>query len=100
MTGGHEPEAERRDMIAAVESKVAQADRDLLEKRVPYEADPLFMYLWRREFGTSAYQSTGIVRFLDRKIAHMIGYDAARQNYRVLTELPVRIREHLDALRG
>jgi hypothetical protein len=37
------------------EKKAAQAEADRSRKKTPYESDPLFMYLWQRKFGTSAY---------------------------------------------
>lgn len=100
MKSEQDAEAERRKMIQEVQDKVAQADRDLLVKRLPYETDPLFMYLWNRGFGTPNYRSKGLVRFLDRKVAQLVGYDMARRNYHVLTELPERLREHLRMLQA
>jgi hypothetical protein len=87
-------------MVEAAERKAVQAEADLAEKRVPYEQDPIFMYLWRRGFGTPRYKSTGLVRYLDRKAAAHIGYAEASRNYAMLTELPLRLREHADRLRG
>lgn len=87
-------------MLEAAETKAAQAERDLEEKRKPYEADPLFMYLWRRKYGTPEYRAKGLARYLDRKVARLIEFDGARRNYAVLIELPVRLREHADRLRS
>ena len=101
-TGGPRPPdpAGSTNMLEAAEAKAAQAERDLQEKRQPYESDPLFMYLWRRKFGTPEYRATGLVRFLDRKVARLIEFDEARRNYAVLIELPARLREHADRLRA
>ena len=87
-------------MVEAAERKAAQAEADLAAKRVPYEQDPIFMYLWRRGFGTPRYTSTGLVRNLDRMVARHVGYADASRNYTMLTELPIRLREHADRLRG
>jgi hypothetical protein len=87
-------------MVEAAEGKAAQAEADLAAKRVPYEQDPIFMYLWRRGFGTSRYTSKGIVRSLDRMVARHVGYAEASRNYALLTELPIRLREHAERLRG
>ena len=89
-----------QEMLEAAEKKAEQAERDLAEKRVPYEADPLFMYLWRRGFGTGAYRANSFVRYFDRKVARLVGYQGARANYATLLELPVRIREHAERLRA
>ncbi|MBD9373759.1 hypothetical protein IB238_14115 [Rhizobium sp. ARZ01] len=75
-------------------AKASEADREA--KRVPYEADPLFMYLWKRKFGTSDYRSGFFVRFFDRKVANLVNYIDARTNYTMLNEIPTRLRQHAD----
>lgn len=92
--------AQRQRIDAAIhiadeaEKKAAGAEADREAKGKPYEADPLFMYLWRRRFGTAEYVSRGLVRFLDRKVARLVGFDKARANYTALNEIPQRLREH------
>ncbi|WP_188311883.1 hypothetical protein [Salinarimonas soli] len=81
------------------ERKAEQAERDRVEKGRPYEADPLFSYLWRKGFGTSADRSGPLVRYFDRKVARLVGYDKARANYALLTEIPVRLRDHAARMR-
>lgn len=98
--------AQRRRIDAAVhiaeeaEKKAAQAEADRVAKGKPYEADPLFMYLWRRRFGTPEYVSRGLVRYLDRKVARLVGYDKARANYVMLNEIPQRLREHAERVKA
>lgn len=87
-------------MADAAEAKAAQADADREEKRKPYEADPLFMYLWGRRFGTEDYRSGRLVRFFDRGVARLVGYETARANYHMLQEIPRRLREHAERLRA
>jgi hypothetical protein len=86
------------EVVRNAAEKAAQAAADRAEKRKPYEADPLFMYLWRRRFGTGDYKASGLVRSLDRKVAHLVGYEDARVNYAMLMELPERLREHAERL--
>lgn len=85
------------------EKKAVQAEADRDQKRRPYEADPLFMYLWNRKFGTAAYRVNPFTRAMDRLVARVVGYDRARANYALLNEIPERLREHarriLDDLR-
>jgi hypothetical protein len=88
------------DMLRAAREKAVQAEADREEKRKPYEADPLFMYLWGRRYGTRDYQAIPLVRYFDRKVAHLIGFEEARVNYTLLMELPERLREHADRLRS
>jgi hypothetical protein len=88
------------EMAGLADEKARQAEADRETKRVPYEADPLFMYLWSRGYGTSAYQAGGLSRWLDGKVAALIGFDAARPNYFMLNEIPLRLREHAERQRA
>jgi uncharacterized membrane protein YgcG len=76
------------------DKKAKGAEEDRENKRKPYEADPLFMYLWNRKFSTSEYQSGFFVRFFDRKVAALVNYQDARANYSMLNEIPTRLRVH------
>jgi hypothetical protein len=82
------------------EKKAVQAEADRDEKGRPYEQDPLFMYLWRRKFGTAAYRTNPFTRYMDRLVARVVGYDRARANYILLNEIPERLREHSRRLIG
>lgn len=91
--------AQKAAAIAAQARKKAdQAIADKDEKGKAYESDPLFLYLWERDFGLSSYQSRGIIRWLDGKVADLIRYDDARPNYAMLTDIPVKLSEHADRL--
>ncbi len=85
-------------MAAAAADKSVQAEKDLAEKRKPYDADPIFTYLWQRGYGTSAYRAGLIARFFDAKLARLVDYDKARPNYYMLNEIPVRLRDHATHL--
>lgn len=88
-------QAEEATRVAeAAEAKAAQAEADLDAKRTPYEADPLFTYLWSGGFGTPAYAAGWPVRRIDRWVARLVGFDGARTNYALLNEIPRRLREH------
>ena len=78
------------------ERKTALAEEDRVEKGKPYEADPLFMYLWNRGFGTSDYRSWGIIKALDQWVARLCDYHGARPNYAMLLEIPERLRAHTE----
>jgi hypothetical protein len=90
--------AERIAQAADAKAREAEADRDA--KRLPYETDPLFMYLWKRKFGTAEDRSGPFSRFFDRKVAALIGYADARANYAMLNEIPVRLRQHADGCKA
>jgi hypothetical protein len=91
-------EAER--IARHAEDKASQSEQELGQKGQSYRDDPLFMYLWERRYGLPEYRSTGLTRWLDGKVARLVGYDNARANYARLQELPVRLREHAQAVRG
>lgn len=85
---------------AAAEEKRLQAEQDRAVKGRPYEADRLFFYLWQRGYGTSAYRAGPLTRYFDGKVARLAGYDAARVNYFMLTEIPLRLAEHAERLKA
>ncbi len=78
--------------------KTEQAEEDRERKGRAYQNDPLFMYLWRCKYGSSNYKPNGLIRWLDEKIAKLVGYNEARANYAVLLEIPVRLGDHLKHL--
>ncbi len=84
----------------AADAKADRAEADRAAKGRPYDDDPLFKYLWSRGFGTSAYRSGFFVRFIDEKIARLVGYQGARANYAMLNEIPVRLRAHEERCRA
>ena len=78
------------------ESKANQAEADRDEKGRPYRDDPKFMYLWKRRYLTPDYSGSGVIRMMDGWVAKLINYPDARSNYFLLTELPLRLRQHAD----
>ncbi|MFZ0134127.1 MAG: hypothetical protein WAK95_16420, partial [Desulfobacterales bacterium] len=88
--------AETSARAEGAEEKAARAEAEQQEKSKPYREDPLFMYLWTRRFLTPDYAGGWLTRGLDGGVAKMIGYADARRNYFMLTELPLRLREHAE----
>ncbi|QVL47063.1 MAG: hypothetical protein KFB96_15125 [Thiocapsa sp.] len=89
-------EAERKAAHAAEKADRSEAERE--EKGVSYRDDPLFMYLWKRRYGRPEYRAWRLTRWLDGKVARLIGYADAGANYARLNEIPERLREHATAL--
>lgn len=87
------------DRAVAANEKAVQSEKDRDEKSKPYLSDKLFVYLWQRGYGTSAYRGGVFARIGDGYVARTISYEEARQNYFTLTEIPRRLREHADRLR-
>ena len=89
------------DAVATeAEKKAALSEADLGAKRKPYDDDPLFIYLWRRGFGTGRYNAGNFTRLMDRMVADFIGFGDVRANYAALTEIPLRLREHASVRRA
>lgn len=82
---------------AAEKAQVVVEDRR--EKERPYQDDPLFMYLWQRGYGTSAYRANPLARLLDAWVARLCHYQGARPNYWMLQEIPQRLKEHAERKR-
>ena len=91
-------DAERKAMHA--EEKAARSEEEREQKGESYRGDPLFMYLWERNYGLPEYQAGGLVRWLDSRVARLIGFADARANYTRLNEIPVRLREYANTLKA
>ncbi|WP_029031299.1 hypothetical protein [Salinarimonas rosea] len=86
------------EQAAAARAKAERAESERADKRAPYDADPLFAYLLARGFGTSAYRGGGFARWGDGKVADLIGFEELRRDYRMLVEIPDRLRAHAERL--
>ncbi len=79
-------------------SKLEIAKEDEKTKGAPYQNDPLFSYLWERNFRTPGYKASSLVRILDNWVAKLCRYDQAYLNYQHLNELPLRLAEHAERM--
>jgi chromosome segregation ATPase len=91
-------EQEQR-MAAHADDKATRSEQERESKGQAYRDDPLFMYLWGRKYGMPGYEGGGLTRWLDGKVARLIGYADARANYDRLNEIPARLREHATNLK-
>ena len=97
---GRLEKARASDGVADLAEEKAQAARtDRVEKGKPYEADPLFKYLWARGFGTSQYRAGALARLFDRWVSRVCDYEPLRRDYWMLSELPARMDEHAARMR-
>jgi hypothetical protein len=87
-------EAERIAMHADDKARHSEQEKD--EKGQSYRDDALFMYLWERHYGTPQYRAWPLTRWLDNRVAHLVGFADARANYARLQEIPLRLREHAE----
>ena len=91
-------ERARKAAAIAEESvkKTAQAEADCARNGRRYRDDPLFMYLWEKAYGSNAYRANVLAAWLDGKIATVSGFAAARGNFALLNDIPLRWREHAE----
>ena len=82
-----------------VERMAASAQSEHDAKAGAYQADPIFMYLHRRSFGSTAYRGWPLVRTVDGWLAGLCGFDRARREYATLVELPPYLQEHAGRAR-
>ena len=94
--GKRDAVTELQQVAAESLRKTEQAEADRENKGKPYRDDPLFTYLWSRNYGTDQYRAGNLTRMLDGWVARLIDYGRARPNYAMLNEIPVRLREHAE----
>ena len=93
-------QTQEADAIAASALEKAElAGEDRRGKGEAFESDELFMYLWRRGYGTAEYVANPLARLLDGWVARLCRYHDARPNYWMLNEIPKRLAEHADHAR-
>jgi len=90
--------AAQSEQAAAARDKAERAEAERADKRAPYDADPLFAYLLAAGYGTSAYRGGALARWGDAKVADLIGFEELRRDYRMLVEIPDRLRAHAERL--
>ncbi len=90
--------AERQAMHA--QEKAARSEQEREQKGESYRNDPLFMYLWEHHYGLPEYQAKGLIRWLDSRVAKLIGFADARANYDRLNVIPARLGEHAERLKA
>lgn len=94
-------ETRKIDSIAdQAEEKAALAENDRQEKSIPYESNALFIYLWKRKYGTADYSANTLTRYLDNWVEGLCNYNQYRVNYWTLLEIPKRLRSHADGARS
>lgn len=92
--------AKKADSIAdEAELKAQQSHEDMSIKGQPYIDDELFLYLWKRKFGTTEYKAGLLTRYLDKWVADLIHFEPARQNYWNIQEIPKRLKRHAEQVR-
>ena len=75
-----------------VERMAASAQSEHDAKAGAYQADPIFMYLHRRNYGSGT--AAGRWCTVDGWLAGLCGFDRARREYATLVELPPYLQEH------
>ena len=84
--------------ILRVEQKILLAREDYQNKSKPYYADPLFLYLKQRQYGTSAYSALPLFRVADDWVANVANYETARRDFAALHSIPGKLVQHKQML--
>ena len=66
------------------EGRVAEMERESAEKLPHYDRSRLFRYLYDRGYGTPESKATGWVKSMDRMVADLIDFPAAKNGYEFL----------------
>lgn len=82
--------------VAAAGRRHEAALREQREKTPAYERDTFFAYLSRRRYGTASPAGNPLTRRLDRWVASVTDYEAARQGYDFLNALPGHMESVLE----
>jgi len=100
-TGDYEQQrleaAAQAAIAAAAWARSRQAGIDREARGRPFRDDPLFGYLWDRNFGTADYKANALTRLLDSWLASLIRFEAARSDYILLEGLPGRLTAEAEA---
>ena len=86
------------DTVEAAEIKAQRSANEHRQKAALYDEDNIFMYLWRRAYGTKDYRAGRVSRLFDRWVATHVGFEEQRQNYYMLQEIPKRLEAHVESL--
>ncbi len=88
--------AESEDRLERNEERIAELEREAAEKLPAYESDRLFRYLVDRKFGTADYTRRGLIRRLDRWVAGLVKFQAAKRSYDFLRVTPLLVRQEVE----
>lgn len=78
--------------LERAEANLDEVSQDASRNLPAYQECKLFSYLLSRKFGTSQYTHTGFNRRMDRWVAKMVDFPAAKRNYDYLTTTPTTMR--------
>lgn len=90
--------AEKR--IARNEERVEESRQEAADKLPAYEQSRLFRYLVDRGYGTPGYTGSGLTRQLDRWVARLVDFNAAKRSYDFLRTTPELMDAEVDRRRG
>lgn len=77
------------------EQRVEDLNHEAHDKLPAYEHSALFQYLYKRKWGTAAYDYKGMTKQWDRWIADLIGYPRAVRSYEFLLRTPALVAEEV-----
>lgn len=81
------------------EARVAEINAEAAKKLPSYDGSKLFKYLYDAGYGAPAYKGEGIAKRMDRWVAKLIDFPAARRSYLFLQTTPKLIAKEVEGRR-
>jgi hypothetical protein len=85
--------------LDANEQRVEEVQLEASRKLPAYSGSRLFMYLYRRQYGTPEYTARGFTRRIDSWLARWIGFLPARTGYEFLKRTPELVTAEVEQRR-
>lgn len=87
------------DQLDKSEQKAIKAQQDADKKAPPFENNPLFAYLLKRQYGTPNYRANNFIAMLDAWVARKVNFAKQFPDYQTLKKIPGMVQDHTSHLR-
>ncbi len=77
-------------------TRLEEVTQESKQKISEFTANNLFNYLLNKNFGTTEYNSSGLIKKLDIWVAKVVKYDVNKQNYDILKSMPELMSVELE----
>ena len=72
--------------------RVEELEREAREKLPEFDAEPLFTYLVKNNYGTKNYHSSWFTKALDRWVAKLVDFSSSKRHYDFLRSTPELVK--------
>ena len=85
-----------KELADTSRKKALEASSKYKQKMKPFEDDLLFLYLYKRGYASSKYNSSGLTRVMDDWVAKVCNFRENIDTYTMLLKIPKRVEENAD----